>query len=338
MNGRLVRGLSLLLLGIALVVSIACSGGGESDEGRSARGASDPQGAVRNLIEAVLAEDEGGIEAAINPIYADRPAEVGVGDLIKLRSNTEVQIKNLKLTAEYDGERKNARVFLKGTVSTKDGEAPLDDFVLLTSMEGERWYVTSPNSEYWSAQLRPAASDWMQVQNDASSALPGTYVPPHPGADGKLLQGSDDRAHVPNGQTVPFCTQEQLAANNWSDPLCYPSNPPTSGPHAASAAPFRVFTQPVGKEFLVHSMEHGGVVIWYNAADTGVIQKLTALTEANIQRGKELVLVPYPDMEANTIALTAWTRLDKFPVSQFDVDRVQTFINVYERRFNPEGF
>jgi hypothetical protein len=69
-----------------------------------------------------------------------------------------------------------------------------------------------------------------------------------------------------------------------------------------------------------------------------VIQKLTALTEANIQRGKEVVLSPYPGMEADTVAITAWTRLDKFPASQLDIDRLQNFINVYERRFNPEGF
>jgi hypothetical protein len=324
---------ALAVFGLAFTV--ACSGGGGDQPEAGAR---DPQTAVRNLLDGVIGQDQAAIEAAINPIYADNPAEIGVGDLITLRSQTDVELKDLELTAEYDGERKNARVFVNGKVVTRDGEAGLNDKVLLTSIEGDKWYVTSPNSEYWSAQLRPAAADWAQVQADSNPSLPGTYVPPHPGADGVLLQGNDDRAHVANDITIPLCTQEQLAANNWSSPLCYPSNPPTSGPHAASPAPFRVFSQPVGKEFLVHSMEHGGVVIWYNSSETAVIQKLTALTEANIQRGKEVVLSPYPGMEANTVAITAWTRLDKFPAAQLDIDRLQNFINVYERRFNPEGF
>jgi hypothetical protein len=323
-----------LLLLCTLVPAIACSDGGKEQEA----GAKDPQTAVRNLLDGVIEQDQQVIEASINPIYAKDPGEIGVGDLITLRSQTDVELKDLKLTAEYDSERKNARVFVNGKIVTDDGEADLNDKVLLTSMEGDRWYVTSPYSEYWSAQLRPAPADWVQVQADSNPSLPGTYIPPHPGADGVLLQGNDDRVHVGNETSIPICTPEQLAANNWSNPLCYPSNPPTSGPHAASAAPFRVFSQPVGKEFLVHSMEHGGVVIWYNTTDTSVVQKLTALTEANLQRGKEVVLTPYSGMEANTVAVTAWTRLDKFPASQLDVDRIQNFINVYERRFNPEGF
>jgi hypothetical protein len=212
--------------------------------------------------------------------------------------------------------------------------------VLLTSIQGERWFVTSPNSEYWASQLRPAPAAWQQVQVDANPTLPGTFVAPHPGADGKLLDGStDDRSHVANDTAIPICTEEQLASGNVSNPLCYPSNPPTSGPHASSAAPFRVFPQPVGKEFLVHTMEHGGVVIWYNSNDPAVIQKLTALTETNIQRGRLVAMSFYGGMEADTVAITAWTRLDKFPAtSNLNTDRIQLFINAHERRFNPEGF
>jgi hypothetical protein len=43
-------------------------------------------------------------------------------------------------------------------------------------------------------------------------------------------------------------------------------------------------------------------------------------------------------MEPNTIALTSWTRLDKFPVSEFNRNRVSTFIEEHNKRFNPEGF
>jgi hypothetical protein len=329
------RSLALLTC-IAVLLSAACFGGGGNS---SEPGAADPQGAVRNLIRGIAEDDQVAIERAINPIYAQSLGEVGVSDLVQLKDSApEMSIRNLNLRAEYDSERENARVLVSGTIVTDDGEAQLTDRVLLTSMQGERWFVTSPNSEYWASQLRPPPSAWAQVQVDANPALPGAFVPPHPGADGKLNEGSDDRAHFANDLAMPICSAEQLAANNVSNPLCYPSNPPTSGPHAASAAPFRVFTSPVGKEFLVHSMEHGGVVIWYNTGNTQVVQQLTALTESNIQRGKQVVLTPYPGMEADTVAVTAWTRLDKFPVGQFSIDRLQAFINTHERRFNPEGF
>jgi hypothetical protein len=41
-------------------------------------------------------------------------------------------------------------------------------------------------------------------------------------------------------------------------------------------------------------------------------------------------------MEPNTIALTAWTRLDKFPVSDLK-KRVGTS-SAHNKRFSPEGF
>jgi PKD repeat protein len=34
----------------------------------------------------------------------------------------------------------------------------------------------------------------------------------------------------------------------------------------------------------------------------------------------------YTEMEPNTIAVTAWTRLDKFPVSDFSANRIKDFI------------
>ena len=47
---------------------------------------------------------------------------------------------------------------------------------------------------------------------DSSTTLPGTYVPPHPGADGKL-DTDDDVDHFANGTVMPFCTPAQIAAN-----------------------------------------------------------------------------------------------------------------------------
>jgi hypothetical protein len=185
---------------------------------------------------------------------------------------------------------------------------------------------------------------WQIAMMDSSQRLAGEYVSPHPGADGRVCDtksctGSmDDRNHVSNTTTIPICTQAQLTARNYSSPLCYHSNPPTSGPHSNNFATNRVHEDSVPKEALVHSMEHSAVIIWYNTNDQQVIRTLTAITNGALNGRKFVVMSRYDGMEANTIALTSWTRLDKFSVSQFNDQRVLDFINTHSRRFNPEGF
>jgi hypothetical protein len=86
-------------------------------------------------------------------------------------------------------------------------------------------------------------------------------------------------------------------------------------------------------------MEHGGVVIWYNCSDCGeVVASMSEIAEGYLEDGRALVMTPYPEMEENTIALTSWSRLDKFSVDEYSEERLRTFVEAHERRFNPEGF
>lgn len=331
------RMLSLACVLLAATLLIGCSGGGEKAD--TAPGAQDPESAVRRALEAIAANNTEAMNNVIDSAFT--PSEVGLGDIVRLaRAAQEVRFEDLATQVVYDEDaREHAMVSLTVTIVTESGEAAIPNSTLLTSVIAERWYLTSPYSEYWKAQLLPSPAQWAEMQADANPALPGIYVPPHPGADGVLLNDSrDDRQHVGNTTSIPICTAEQVASNAISDPLCYPSNPPTSGPHASSAAPFRVYTQPVEKEYLVHSMEHGGVIVWYNTSDQRVIQLLTGLVEASIARGQLVLLTPYPHMEPETVAVTAWTRIDTFPAGQTDAQRILRFIAAHERRFNPEGF
>jgi hypothetical protein len=185
-------------------------------------------------------------------------------------------------------------------------------------------------------------TSWQKAMQNDDPKIPGTYIPPHPGADGKLctdatcVQGMDDRLHI--APIIPICDQKALDAKNYSNPLCYNSNPPTSGPHGQNPAPFRVLTSPAPKEALVHNMEHGGVVVWYNTTNQKMIKQLTDVVSAELGRQRLVVMSPYTEMEPETIALTSWTRLDKFAVKDFADERVQRFIARNSRRFNPEGF
>jgi Protein of unknown function (DUF3105) len=194
-----------------------------------------------------------------------------------------------------------------------------------------------------------ATIDWLEAERDSSSSLPGQYFPPHAGADGvndtATNPNSDDRRHLANTVNVPICTQEQIDTNSITNPVCYTSNPPTSGPHSGDVGAFQIYENPVReapleglhKENLVHSMEHGGVVVWYNTANQQAVDQLRDIVEDNLDRRRQVTLVAYPGMEPDTIAVTAWTRLDKFPVNQLSEDRVQDFIDAHHKRFNPEG-
>ena len=69
-----------------------------------------------------------------------------------------------------------------------------------------------------------------------------------------------------------------------------------------------------------------------------MLNQLKSVVQAELDRRKFVVMSQYDEMEPDTIALTAWTRLDKFPVGDFNKDRVKTFIEKLDRHFNPEGF
>jgi hypothetical protein len=85
-------------------------------------------------------------------------------------------------------------------------------------------------------------------------------------------------------------------------------------------------------------MEHSAVVVWYNTDDQGIIDQLKSIVNEALDRRRMVVMSQYTEMEPNTIALTSWTRLDKFGVGEFDKKRVSDFISENQRRFNPEGF
>ncbi len=180
-------------------------------------------------------------------------------------------------------------------------------------------------------------ADFQLAQEDANPSLPGVYFPPHPGVDG-IPGTADDREHFAQGVDIPICTQAQIDANQGSNPLCYTSNPPTSGPHGDRPMPFSVLENPAPKENLVHNMEHGGIVVWYNTTDEGIIDQLEDIVQDQINRRRFVVMSQYPGMEPDTVALTGWTRLDKFPIAEFTRERVEDFISEHHKRFNPEGF
>lgn len=146
---------------------------------------------------------------------------------------------------------------------------------------------------------------------------------------------SQGGAHLGTGVVWPVCSPEEEPSH------CYNSNPPTSGPMDNRTVEWGLYRTAVPKERLVHNMEHGGVVIWYNcvtsACSQDVVLELERLMEHFEDERHLVVLTPYPGMEPDMVAVTAWTRLDKFSATEFSRERVHEFVDLFERRYNPEG-
>lgn len=179
-------------------------------------------------------------------------------------------------------------------------------------------------------------------------------------------------------------TTEEVAS------FAYNSNPPTSGPHLPTWVKPGIYDTPQSEGELIHSLEHGYIVISYNCNvhlntnaellmpnakyssfsiqhslisrvyahegeeeatagavfvdptiatgsainDTIACKELVKQLEDVARKNKlfKLLVVPRPQLDT-TIALTAWTYIDKF--DDFDAKRIEKFIN-YHRDNGPE--
>lgn len=146
----------------------------------------------------------------------------------------------------------------------------------------------------------------------------------------------------------------------------YNSNPPTSGSHYADWTRAGVYAKPISDGHLVHSLEHGYVVISYNclvlsvqslvpnvfaheedlnATSSGQTSSPSAvltedawksdncqdlvnkLTSIFTKKGKtKLIVIPRPNLDT-AMALTSWRRIDKF--EGFDEKRIIKFIDSF---------
>lgn len=90
----------------------------------------------------------------------------------------------------------------------------------------------------------------------------------------------------------------------------YNSNPPTSGWHYGDGvAGAGIKKEPVADELLIHSMEHGAVVVWYKAdlPQEQIDAIKSAYDDANIAKK---IMVPRANLDV-PVALTSWGYLLK---------------------------
>ena len=117
----------------------------------------------------------------------------------------------------------------------------------------------------------------------------------------------------------------------------YNSDPPTSGPHYDPSARPGIYDEPIPDGYLIHSLEHGYVIISYNVEDLpeqesrALVSRLADIAEG--ERLWKLIVIPRPGMD-HRIALTAWQRIDT--MDRVDARRIRRFISAWRDR-GPEA-
>ncbi|MDX1600850.1 MAG: DUF3105 domain-containing protein [Anaerolineales bacterium] len=120
-----------------------------------------------------------------------------------------------------------------------------------------------------------------------------------------------------------------------TDPGPFNTNPPSSGEHYARTLPAGFYTEQQAEQigeypegYIVHSLEHGYVVFWYNCEATGVtdcgaLQNQIREVMNDFDNFK-VIAFPWTSIEV-PVAMTSWGHMLK--MEQFDASAAADFID-----------
>jgi hypothetical protein len=143
------------------------------------------------------------------------------------------------------------------------------------------------------------------------------------------------------GEDFPIASREHIPDGQKA--VDYNSDPPTSGQHYALPAEAGFYNEAPADETLVHNLEHGHVVIYYNcelvnAAECETLKQQIKenMSQAGLVRETrtiKLVAVPRPGMP-NLITYTSWGRL--YRANALDPNEFQLYVSQNRNRAAPE--
>ncbi len=176
----------------------------------------------------------------------------------------------------------------------------------------------------------------------ATDPAPTTESLPESGNAGLLPTaetGSASSQPVALGEDIPIAGALHIDENE--TPTDWNSDPPTSGQHYARWVPAGVYQEPVPDGFLVHNMEHGYVVVYYDCSgmsDAACLQFQSDIEATLAEAGPDpqtntskVVVVPRPGM-GNPITYASWGHLYK--AASFVPQEMVDYIRLY--RSNPD--
>ena len=116
------------------------------------------------------------------------------------------------------------------------------------------------------------------------------------------------------------------------EPFSYNTSPPTSGNHLPQLVFYGFTEAALPPEGVVHNMEHGAVVIWFNPRNLAVVDRVEDVV---LLLGDEcLIATAYPSMTEEVVA-TAWGRILR--QDTYDEDLVLEFADAYRGKRGPEA-
>lgn len=118
--------------------------------------------------------------------------------------------------------------------------------------------------------------------------------------------------HVAQGSSVYFST-----------------DPPTAGAHYPTPFAPGYYDRPQLSGNLVHALEHGNVVIYYDRPSSEVLQRLESWANRFQDHWAGLIVTPMPGI-GEQIILTAWTK--ELRLAKFDAPSAAAFIDRFRGR------
>ncbi|HWI52028.1 MAG TPA: DUF3105 domain-containing protein [Symbiobacteriaceae bacterium] len=133
-------------------------------------------------------------------------------------------------------------------------------------------------------------------------------------------------------ETVPCTSADHVAEGSG---VKYDSDPPLAGRHWPSWINPGFYKADQPKEKLVHSLEHGYIVVYYDETKLSA-QEMTGLRDLAAKYNGQwdgVVAVPRKDGK-NALILTAWEHA--LPLAQWDQARMDAFVDAFRGR-GPEN-
>ena len=134
----------------------------------------------------------------------------------------------------------------------------------------------------------------------------------------------------PDNRPGRFVPEEGKDHVNEGTPIAYKSYPPSSGTHYASTGDYGFHEDEVPEGELVHNMEHGAIVLYYQPglqADTLRQLRDAYASFPPAKYGKvKMVVTPYSRLQT-PIAIAAWSRVQ--PFSSYDHEGLLRFYQAF---------
>lgn len=143
-----------------------------------------------------------------------------------------------------------------------------------------------------------------------------------------------DRERLTAGSCSYDTDADSLTSNNHVPPARYRVDPPAGGDHDPSPAPAGIYDDegqtPPADANLVHSLEHGLVVLWHRPDLTEA--ETSAVREVFDNHSDDVIVVPRASLDVK-VAATSWGR--RLLCGEVEPDRLSEFVDLYRDK-SPE--